>query len=103
MMCTANIPLERFFLFCLFLSSLHSRSTYLHLGLIYLSTFRPGFGLDHLCNEFTFACSFVMYTYTGNIHEREGLSVGFLGSVMSFTFVFWTSGYARLVVLGSSF
>lgn len=71
MMCTANIPLERFFLFpfsvfvfilillfCIWVSS----TFLLHPAL--------GFGLDHLCNEFTFCMCFVMYTYTGNVHER---------------------------------
>lgn len=91
MMCTANIPLERFFLFpfLLFIRILFC---------IYLApTFRPGFELDHLCNEFTFCMwLFMMYTYIGNIYERG--SVGwFLGQAfMPLIFILWVPGYDDL-------
>lgn len=72
MMCTANIPLERFFFFSFF----RLRFILILLFCIWVSStfvLHPalGFGLDHFCNEVTFCMwLFVMYTYTGNVHER---------------------------------
>lgn len=71
MMCTANIPLERFFLFpfSVFVSfSFYSFASGSHLPFYYILPWVLGW-IIYVMN-LLFACGFVMYTYTGNVHER---------------------------------
>lgn len=97
---TANIPLERFFLFLFWFFFLLSSSLFSILFLVthcfwvspaFSTVFSPGLlGLDHFFNELLFACGvFMMYTYIGNIHEREGLLM-----------VSWTGVILHILYLG---